>query len=139
MSHNFILLAVCTSLFALRVLGQGLVATIAPRWLPSNEHWYSGLLPYKYLLPGQMVLLTIMMAFTLHVYRQSTFLSSDGWTSVSPYLIVVSGIYFAAMIGRYVLTMVWHPERRWLKHTIPIWFHMVLAIALWSFADYLRV
>ena len=54
MSCSCSILAVCTALFALRVLGQALVVTRAPRWLPSNEHWYSGLMPYRYLLPAQL-------------------------------------------------------------------------------------
>ena len=139
MSFNFIILAVCTSMFALRVLGQVLVVTIAPRWLPANEHWYSGLLPYRYLLPAQLILLAVMIAITVAVQRESAFFSGDGWERAAPYLAVISVIYFAAMIVRYVLTMVRHPERRWFKRTIPIWLHMVLAVALWSLADYLRV
>ncbi len=137
MSLNVLILAVCTSLFALRVLGQVLVVTIAPRWLPANEHWYSGLMPYRYLLPSQLILLAAMIAITVAVYQESDFFSGDLWETVAPFLVVLSGIYFASMVVRYVITMVRHPEWRWFQRTIPIWFHMVLAIALWSFADYL--
>ena len=138
MSYNFLILAVCTSLFALRVLGQVLVVTRAPRWLPSNEHWYSGLLPYRFLLPAQLLFLAIMTAITLAVYRDEAFFATDGWGRAAPILVVISGVYFVSMALRYVLTMVLRPERRWFKRTIPIWFHMVLAVALWAFADYLR-
>ena len=138
MSFNFLVLAVCTSLFALRVLGQVLVVTIAPRWLPANEHWYSGLMPYRYLLPSQLVLLAVMIVITVAVYQESAVFSGDLREAAAPYLVVLAGIYFASMIIRYLLTMIRHPERRWFQRTIPIWFHMVLAIALWSFADYLR-
>ena len=138
MSYNFLILAVCTSLFALRVLGQVLVVTRAPRWLPSNEHWYSGLLPYRYLLPAQLLLLAILTAVTLAVYRDEAFFATDRWNRAAPILAVISGVYFVSMALRYVLTMALRPERRWFKRTIPIWLHMVLAIALWAFADYLR-
>ncbi len=138
MSFNFVILAVCTSLFALRVLGQVLVVTIAPRWLPANEHWYSGLMPYRYLLPSQLVLLAVMIVITVAVYQENAVFSGDLWEAAASYLVVLAEVYFASMIIRYVLTMIRHPERRWFQRTIPIWFHMVLAIALWSFADYLR-
>ena len=138
MSYNFLILTVCTSLFALRVFGQAFVITRAPRWLPSNEHWYSGLLPYRFLLPAQLLFLAIMIAITLAVYRDEAFFATDGWNLAAPILVVISGVYFVSMALRYVLTMALRPERRWFKRTIPIWFHMVLAIALWAFADYLR-
>ena len=138
MSYNFLILTVCTSLFALRVLGQVLVVTRAPRWLPSNVHWYSGLLPYKFLLPAQLLFLAIMIVITLAVYRDEPFFATDGWGRAAPILVVISVVYFVSMVVRYVLTMALRPERRWFKRTIPIWFHMVLAIALWAFADYLR-
>ena len=138
MSYNFLILTVCTSLFALRVLGQALVVTRAPHWLPSNEHWYSGILPYRYLLPAQLILLAIMAAITLAVYRDEAFFATGGWNRAAPILVVISVVYFLSMVVRYVLTMALRPERRWFKRTIPIWFHMVLAIALWAFADYLR-
>ncbi len=138
MSSNFLILAVCTSLFALRVLGQVLVVTRAPRWLPSNEHWYSGLLPYRFLLPAQLLLLAILTSVTLAVYRDEALFATDRWYRAAPILVVISGVYFVSMALRYVLTMALRPERRWFKRTIPIWLHMVLAIALWAFADYLR-
>ena len=136
MSFNFLIVAVCTSLFALRVLGQALVVTWAPRWLPSNEHWYSGLMPYRYLLPAQLALLAVMVVITFDLYRGQGLFAADWWTGAAMYLAVLSWVYFAAMVVRYVLTMALRPELRWFKRTIPIWFHMVLAIALWAFANY---
>ena len=136
MSFNFLIVAVCTSLFALRVLGQMLVVTLSPRWLPSNEHWYSGLMPYRYLLPAQLALLAVMVAITLDLYRGHGMFAADWWSGAAMYLAVLSWVYFAAMVVRYVLTMALRPELRWFRRTIPIWFHMVLAVALWAFADY---
>jgi hypothetical protein len=38
-------------------------------------------------------------------------------------------LYLAAMLLRYVMTMAWYPERRWLgTGTIPTVFHVVLAV-----------
>ncbi len=136
MTDSFVILAICTGLFALRVSGQVLVVTRAPRWLPSNEHWYSGIMPYRYLLPGQLVLLAIMVMLTFDVYRGQGLFAADRWAKVAPFLMVLAWVYFAAMIIRYVLTMALKPDLRWFRRTIPIWFHMVLAAALWAFSDY---
>ena len=61
MPHSALMLVVCAALFALRVFGQVMVVLYSPRWLPSNEHWYSGLMPYRYLLPSQIVLLAVAL------------------------------------------------------------------------------
>ena len=42
------------------------------------------------------------------------------------------------MALRCILTVTLHPERRWSNRTILIRFHMVLTIALWAIADYVR-
>ena len=136
MFHSPLILAVCTGLFALRVLGQVLVVWRAPRWLPANEHWYSGLMPYRYLLPSQLALLAVMVVITLDVYRDRGLFAAGWWTEAAPYLAILSWLYFAAMVVRYGLTMWLRTELRWFRRTIPIWFHMVLAVALWAFADY---
>ena len=136
MSYTFLILAVCTALFALRVLGQAVVVARAPRWLPSNEHWYSGLMPYKYLLPSQLALLAVMVLITVEIHRNEGPFAADWWAGAGPYLAVLSWIYFGSMVVRYVLTMALRPELRWFRRTIPIWLHMVLAVALWAFADY---
>ena len=138
MSFNFLIVAVCTSLFALRVLGQVLVVTLSPRWLPSNEHWYSGVMPYRYLLPAQLALLAVMIVISSDIYRGQGMFAADWWSDAAVYLAVLSWVYFAAMVVRYVLTMALRPELRWFRRTIPVWFHMVLAVALWAFADYHR-
>jgi hypothetical protein len=136
MSCSFLILAVCTALFALRVLGQALVVTRAPRWLPSNEHWYSGLMPYRYLLPAQLALLAVLVVATFDVYRGQGLFAADWWAGAAAPLAVLSWVYFAATVVRYVVTMTLRPELRWFRRTIPIWLHMVLAVALWAFADY---
>lgn len=129
-------LIVCAALFALRVFGQVVVALYAPRWLPAMEHWYSGLMPYRYLLPAQFVLLTLMVLIAYDIQRMDGFFAAGGWEALSPALRLAAVVYFGAMVARYVLTMALRPERRWFKRTIPIWFHMVLATALWTFGSY---
>lgn len=129
-------LFVCATLFALRVFGQLVVARYAPRWLPAMHHWYSGLMPYRYLLPAQLVLLTLMILIANDIRRMDGFFAASGWEALSTPLKLAAVVYFASMVVRYALTMAFKPERRWFKRTIPIWFHMVLATALWTFASY---
>ena len=105
MSYNLLTLAACTSLFVLRVLGQALVVTQVPRRLPSNEHWYSRLLPYRFLLPAQLLFLAIMIAVTLAVYQDELFLAIGDWNRAATILLVISGVHFVSMALRYILTM----------------------------------
>ena len=129
-------LFVCAILFALRVAGQVVVARFAPRWLPATEHWYSGLMPYRYLLPAQLLLLALMAFVVADVYRDSGLFALEWWKNIATPIRLAAFVYFSSMIVRYVLAMTRKPERRWFKRTIPIWFHMVLATALWSFGQY---
>ena len=93
-------------------------------------------MPYRYLLPAQLVLLTLMVLIAYDVSRMDGFFADSGWEALSVPLRIGAVVYFAAMVVRYVLTMALKPERRWFKRTIPIWFHMVLATALWTFGSY---
>lgn len=136
MSSSSIVLFVCNVLFTLRVAGQVIVVLWAPRWLPSMEHWYSGLMPYRYLLPAQLALLGIMAVIVADVYRENGLFAADWWSSVAVPFKLAAGVYFLSMVLRYILTMLFKPERRWFKRTIPIWFHMVLATALWTFGSF---
>jgi hypothetical protein len=55
-----LLLWALLALFVLRVAGQALVALFDVRFLPPMEAWYSGVMPYPYLLPAQIVIIVLM-------------------------------------------------------------------------------
>ena len=120
------LLVVLTLLFALRVLGQALVAFFSVRWLPSMAWWYSGLVPYPILLAIQLVMLILMAKITMDILRGAGIFARQrpNW---SRFLVSFSAIYAGGMALRYILTMLFRPELRWFGHTIPIFFHFVLA------------
>lgn len=129
------MLAVITALFTLRVAGQALVAFFNVQFLPPMEQWYSGLLPYPILLPIQLLIIAVMLNIVLDFAR------GTGWFSVprrplGPALKWISYLYAGSMILRYILTMAWHPERRWFGGTIPIWFHILLAGFLYTLSHY---
>jgi hypothetical protein len=62
-----------TVLLFARVVGQLIVNAYAPQWLPPMEQWQSGLLPYRRLLFGQAIVLTLMIWISTDFSRGSGF------------------------------------------------------------------
>lgn len=119
-------LAFLTLLFFFRVAGQALVYFFGVSWLPTMEHWQSGLIAYPTLLVIQVVMLAAMIKISADIYRGAGHFAKlrPHW---SRHLVGFSVLYAAAMALRYILTMAFRPEMRWLGHAIPISFHFVLA------------
>jgi len=123
-------MAVLLALFLARVLGQILAATVAPPWLPPMPRWYSGLMPYRYLLPTQIVFLVVMTMMTLSVARESA-PSGVPSPAVATGIIWGSYAYALGMVVRSVRYVLTPPERRGVL--IPIVFHFVLAAFLFTY------
>ena len=115
-------LAILTLLFALRVLGQALVVFFYIDWLPSSEHWFSGLIRYPILLGIQLVMLAGMVKVASDIWR-ATGVAKPG-PRMGAFSLVCSLIYAGSMILRYVLVMIYRPEMRWFGGTIPIFFSL---------------
>jgi len=112
------------------VAGQALVVFADVPWLPPMQDWQSGLLPYPVLLASQIAILVVQAKVSIDFARGHGF-AVRRRPRLGRALIVFSLIYFAAMLVRYALTMLFHPERRWFgTGTIPIAFHWVLAAYL---------
>ncbi len=126
-----------TGLFCLRVAGQALVAFLGVGFLPPMEQWYSGLMPYPILLPTQLAMIVVMVVIARDVARGSGMFSVPR-RRAGPVLIGLSCLYALSMVVRYAVTMTLYPERRWLGHTIPIWFHFVLAAFVYTLGRYHR-
>lgn len=127
-----VVMAVLLVLFVGRVLGQVLVVTIAPSWLPPMARWYSGLMPYRYLLPTQIVFIVLMTAMTIGVARQSApfgtiSAGAGGW------IVWASYVYALGMVVRSVRYALATPETRGVL--IPIVFHFVLANFLFTYGS----
>jgi hypothetical protein len=130
-----LLLGTFTLLFALRVAGQVMVGIGEVSLLPPFEQWYSGLLPYPLLLPVQIALIILMLKIVRDFARgDGIFVDLKPRTGII--LQILGVIYFLSMVGRYVVTMVLHPELRWFTGTIPIWFHFVLAAFVFTLGHY---
>jgi len=126
----------CTFVFALRVVGHALVRQKSPSWLPSHEHWMSGRVPYRYLLIWQLSILVAMVWTSHSIWTGNGLFARPFWQDWAGFFQGFAYLYFGSMVFRYVHTMATKPERRWFKRTIPLWFHMVLALAWFLFADY---
>jgi hypothetical protein len=115
-----------------RVLGQLLVATRGPAWLPPMDRWQSGLLPYPALLFSQALVLGLMTWIAIDFSR-----GAGCWVEPQPLLgpaaLWWSYLYVAAMIVRYIIRMARFRDQRWLGGTIPIVFHCVVAAFQWTF------
>src|SRR5688572_33089602 len=127
-----VVMAVLLVLFLGRVVGQILVATAAPAWLPPMARWYSGLMPYRWLLPTQMVFLAVMTAMTLGVYRGSPPLGTLS-ADAGAWIVWASYVYALGMVVRSIRYARATPEQRGVL--IPIVFHFVLAGFLFAYGS----
>ena len=95
------------------------------------ERWYSGLMPYKYLLPSQLLLIALMIWICVDFTRgRGYFVRPKRFVAV-PWL-AFGWIYLGAMLLRWPLQALLKPD----GPVIPIVFHWVLAsyviaIGLW--------
>jgi hypothetical protein len=119
-------------LFLGRVIGQLLVATMAVPWLPPMARWYSGLMPYRYLLPTQVVFLVVMTAMTIGVDRQSPPFGTLS-AKAGAWIVWASYVYALGMVARSIRYALADPERRVVL--IPIVFHFVLAGFLFAYGS----
>jgi hypothetical protein len=120
----------------LRVVGQILAATTAPRWLPPMARWYSGVMPYRYLLPTQLLFIVGMTAMTVGVARGSGALGTPN-VAAGRWVVWASYLYAAGMAYRAVRYLRSAPEKRGVL--IPIIFHFVLAAFLFAYGSYLII
>ncbi len=129
----FAVMTALSGLFLLRVIGQVLVTYGGVSWLPEKAHWQSGLLPYPVLLASQVVILTVMAGIARDTWRGfGRFIAPR--PGLSHYLRIASVVYFAAMVVRYVVTMALHPDWFPFEHSIPTFFHCLLASYLFLYS-----
>ena len=118
------MLTALTLLFAARVVGQALVAFLGVTWLPPMNRWYSGLLPYRLLLPAQLAILGIQLAVGAGIWTGHPAVARPR-RRAARHLRRVGYAYALATLARYALTG---------SHLIPVVFHWVLAAYLLTLA-----
>ncbi len=124
-------------LFCLRVAGQMLVAFAGVRFLPPMEEWYSGLMPYRWLLPSQFLIIALFARIALDITRGRGFFAKER-PSLGAALLWIGVPYLLVMAARYAIRMALYPPERWTGGSIPIFFHWVLAAFLLVTARYHR-
>src|SRR5690349_5746118 len=122
-------LLVLLVVFCFRVAGQMLVAFAGVTFLPPMQEWYSGLLPYQYLLPVQFLI--------IFLFRGSGYFATARG-HLGRYLTIFGILYLDSMIIRYILRMWLYPQERWTGGCIPIFFHWVLAAYVIVLASFNR-
>jgi uncharacterized protein len=114
-----------------------LVAFVGVPWLPPMESWSSGLMPYPYLLPSQLLIIALYSKVCLDFTRgKGFFIRTRPMFGRS--VLVFGYLYAAAMVLRYVMRMTLVAEARWFGGTIPIFLHWVLAAFIITFGRYHR-
>src|SRR5687768_13010010 len=103
--------------FLLRVVGQALVVFLDVQFLPPRETWNSGVMPYEYLLPSQLVIIVLMTKICVDFSRERGFFFKPRKLFATAWL-WFGYLYLAAMVARAVF--LW-------DRPIPIVFHWVLA------------
>ena len=121
------------ALFFLRVAGQILVVLRAPRWLPPMRQW--NLMPYRFLLPVQTVLLGVM-AWIGYDLSRGRGVFADATPAAGRALVWLSYVYAGGMAARYAVRMARQPSERWFGGAIPIVFHVVLAAFLFTLGTF---
>jgi uncharacterized protein len=113
------------------------VAFVGVSWLPPMEAWYSGLMPYPYLLRSQFLIIALFGKICVDFTRGEGFFVRSR-PAFARGVLIFGYVYFAAMVLRYILHMSLHPDARWFSGTIPIIFHWVLATFIIIFGRYHR-
>ena len=110
------------ALFVMRVAGQAMVALFGVSWLPPMPRWYSGLMPYEYLLPAQILIVVLMSKICADLTRGHGFFARPQRFFAGPWW-WFGWLYLAAMLVRLPLQLALYPD----GPLIPIFFHWVLA------------
>lgn len=113
-------------LFILRVVGQVLVAFFDVGFLPPMARWYSGLLPYPWLLASQAVIILVYGKVCIDFTRGHGFFVRPR-RRFGVALLAFGALYLGVMLARYGIRMGLYPGERWTGGSIPTFFHWVLA------------
>lgn len=127
-SRSAVVLCALTALFGCRVAGQALVAFLGVTWLPPMDAWFSGLLPYRLLLPLQIVVLLVQIVIDRDMWRGQGFFARPR-PRAGRRLQWLAYAYALSMVVRYVITR---------SHVIPIVFHWILAAYLLTLGAAMR-
>ena len=105
------------------MIAQLSLSVISLPFLPPFEAWYSGALPYPWLLASQFILI-VLMAMVAWRFSRGTVMARKGWGQM---LLGLGLVYFAVMLIRLVVGITGISDIVWFNRPIPSFFHLVLA------------
>jgi hypothetical protein len=97
------------------------------------EDWH--LVPYRLLLPVQLVFLGVMAWVNVSFSTESG-PPVERSRALGRFLIIFALVYAGSMVVRYAVRMRRRPQARWFGGTVPITFHLVLATYLYALGAY---
>jgi hypothetical protein len=103
-------LTLFSAFFLIRVGGQLVVVGWRPKWLPPAAKW--NLMPYRLLLPAQLVILGVM-AWIATAFWVGSGLPLRREHVLGDALLWFAVAYAGSMAVRYVVRMIRRPEERW--------------------------
>ena len=112
-----------------------LVVFAGVAWLPPAEAWYSGLMPYRWLLPSQWLIIVGLAAIVRTFARGRPVRPR---AEAGRWLTGLGAAYAGVMLARYSMRMALYPTERWGGGAIPIAFHLVLAAIVLTLGHYHR-
>ena len=126
-----------TALMHVRVVGQLIVTSFSPRWLPPKHHWHSGLVP----VPRWVVWTSHVSVLILMVWISVHFTREEGHfvrprPAEGAVAMWFSYAYFGAMFLRYLILMARRPDLRWFGGSIPFFAQCVIAAFIWTYGKY---
>jgi hypothetical protein len=120
---HFLLMALLTGLFGLRVAGQALQIWLPQPFLPAIDEFQGSNLRYSTLLAIQLLILGLMVRTCWRVLRGVTVPDRRLGRGLAWF----GGIYMAGSIARIAVGMAAPSAPDWFSAWIPAFFHLVLA------------
>jgi hypothetical protein len=111
------------ALFIARVIAQPIALVTSAPFLPPFESWHSGVMRYPVLVVAQLLIIAWCARTAWHFSKGDV--TPNYRLGVR--MLVLGGIYFAAMLLRLVLGLTVLNTNRWFSSTLPTIFHLVLA------------
>lgn len=120
---HYLVMALLTGLFSLRVLGQALQFWMPLPFLPDFDSFQGGNLRYSTLLVIQVLILGLMVRTCWRVARGTTVPDRRLGRGLAWF----GGIYMAGSIARILVGVAVPSAAAWFSAWIPAFFHLVLA------------
>lgn len=110
--------------FVFRVLAQLIQKFHHVDFLPNFNVWYSGVLPYQWLLLSQLIIVIVM------IYVIKSFASQKvvARYKLGQVIVLLGAVYFVVMFFRLMAGLTFASTHVWWGAKIPAFFHVILSL-----------